>query len=591
MDEEATLPPRLRAGPKVRPGFKLEESKPEPAKAPLSSPSVEGVKPVSSPVLSTSPTTQQAESSGAPTPEDPALVSPLSLIASDKTDLAPVSEIVAHAAVDSVFFSRQFFKKTFRQTSPFFHRQIWGLLDDPTARYVNIQVQRDGAKTTLLRTYAAKRIAYGLSRTILYVGASQPKAKQSVRWLKRQIEWNTDFAQTFGLRKGSTWSDEQLEIIHGPSGHPVWVLALGITGSVRGINLDDYRPDLIIVDDVMNEENSATPEQRVKISNLVLAALKESLSPASETPDAKMVLLNTPQDFEDLSVEALRDTQFRSARFGCWTPETENLPVEFQESAWPERYPSEVLREEKLAAISRNKYSLFAREKECLLVTAETCAFRPEWIQYFGEGEVEGEPPANETWRIIVIDPVPPPSDLQIAKGLLKKDFEAISVVGRCKGKYYVLETIYNRGHDPSWTIATFFNLCAKWNPRKVIVETVAYQAVLAWLLRKAMEKAGRYWMIEEFKDKRKKIDRIKQGLNGVLSEGQLYVRKNQTTLISQIIHYPGKNPEGTHDDVIETVAIGCQSLMKGFIGEVPEDTYKYSEDQVPALEYARGAP
>ncbi len=125
---------------------------------------------------------------------------------------ASLSEIVAYAALDSIFFCRHFFPKTFRQESPGFHRDIWELLDDPTARYINIQVQRDGAKTTLLRSYAAKRIAYGLSRTILYIGASQDKAKASVGWLKTQIERNKLFTSTFGLSASrNNWTNERLQ--------------------------------------------------------------------------------------------------------------------------------------------------------------------------------------------------------------------------------------------------------------------------------------------------------------------------------------------------------------------------------------------
>jgi len=561
--------------------------------SPASSDSGGGASPVASPPLSSKVGVQEAEVvKPALPPANPPFLSKVSPEPPPAGNYATVSEVVEHAALDSIFFCRHFFPKTFRQESPQFHRDIWELLDDPTARYINVQVQRDGAKTTLLRAYAAKRIAYGLSRTILYIGASQEKAKASVGWIKKEIERNELFTRTFGLQKTSrNWTAEKLQINHAAEGIPIWVLALGITGSVRGINLDDYRPDLIIVDDVVGDDNASTEEQRLKIKDLVLGALKESLSPASETPDAKMIILNTPRDFEDVSQKALKDTQFRSARFGCWTPETEDLPVEMQESSWPERYPTAVLRAEKEAAIARNELSIFAREKECRLITPETSSFRQEWLNYFGPGEAEPEPPRHEMWVELVIDPVPPPSEVQIAKGLMGKDFEALTVVGRWRNKYYVLETIYNRGHQPNWTVATFFELCNRWHPRKVIVEAVAYQATLAWLLREGMRRTGRFYPMEEFKDKRKKLDRIKDGLSGPASNGALYVRKSQSAFISQFIHFPGKNPDGTHDDVLETVAIGVTSLSKGMIGDVPDDHYIRDEERIPALASYRGAP
>ena len=504
---------------------------------------------------------------------------------------ATLSELVQHCALDSVFFCKHFFPKAFRQDAPAFHRDIWALLDDPDARYVNIQVMRGGAKTTLLRAYMAKRIAYGLSRTILYIGASEKKAHSSIDWIKRQVLYNRPFAQTFGLSAGKPWTNEEARINHGTEGHSVTVMALGITGSVRGINIDDHRPDLIINDDVIKDDNAATDMQRLKINELIMGAVKESLAPPSEVPDAKMVIINTPQDFEDLSQLALKDPQFRSARFGCWTAETENLPLELQESSWPARWTSDYWRSEKRAAIARNMLSTFARENECSLITPETSSFRAEWLQYFGPGESEPEPPRHETWVEIVVDPVPPPSEIQIAKGLVGKDFEAITAVGRWRNKYYVLETVYNRGHQPNWTVAELFQMCNRWKPRKIIVESVAYQRTLAWLIREGMKTTGRYYPVEEFVDKRKKLDRIKDGLSGPAANGALFIRRTQQTLISQFIHFPGKNPDGTHDDVLETVAIGVTSLSKGAVGDIMVDDYAYSEKEIPRLEYARGAP
>ena len=502
-----------------------------------------------------------------------------------------ISELVALGATDSLFFCKTWFPKTFRQDFSLYHREVWDTLDDPRRRLVNIILPRDGAKTTTLRAFAAKRIAYGISRTVVYVGKSERHARRSVRWIRRQIEANRAFSAAFGLSPGQPWTDEELHILHGPEEHSVWILAIGITGSARGINIDDNRPDLIVVDDVINGENSATAEQREKIYELVMADLKDSLARQTEAPDAKMALLNTIQDFDDVSQRALKDPEFSSVRFGCWTPETENLATEHRESSWPAAYPSEQLRAERRAAIRRNKLSIFTREKECKLTSSETCSFRHEWLQYYGEGHREAEPPRGGRWVEMAIDPVPPPTEIQIRQGFAKKDYEAFVVACRWDGGYYVLDTAYNRGHEPNWTIDTFFRLCIKYNPRKVIVETVAYQKTLEWILRQAMRERGQFWVITPFDDKRAKLDVIVDGLSGPASNGLLYVRPEQTELISQFLHYPGKNPEGDHDDVLNAAAIVIASLARGQISLLLENQYQALEDSIPALEYERGAP
>lgn len=507
-------------------------------------------------------------------------------------------EAIRLGAVDSIFFNRLWFPKTFRQEPAIFHPDIYALLDDPSKRYINIQVCRDGAKTTILRAYSAKRVAYGLSHTILYVAINETKAIQSVGWLKHQIETNKAFCRAFGLSMGKPWTDVHICIVRrvpSKDGEKVVedkvnVIAFGATSGVRGTNIEDHRPDLIIVDDVIDDENSATSEQRLKVKVRILGAIKESLAPRSEVSDAKMVLLNTPQDFEDVSEDAKKDKQFVSASFGCWTKETEDLPVEEQESSWPARYPTMELRQEKEAALARNMYSVFAKEKECKLIVPEENAFRSDWLKFFGIGEAVPEPPRHEMWIEIAVDPVPPPSKQQLEQGLKRKDYEAFAVVGRWRGDYYVLETVANRGHEPNWTVNTFFELCNRWSPRKVLVEAVAYQATLAWLLRQGMKKTARYWAIEEFKDKRQKYKRIVDGLSGVASEGHLYVRRSQTMFLGQFQHYPGKNPQGQFDDVLEAVAVATGSLQRGFVGDVPENHYEMQESEYEELEYG-GAP
>lgn len=504
-----------------------------------------------------------------------------------------IAEVIQLGAVDPLFYNQVWFPKTFRQAPALFHPTLYSILDNPQNRYINIQVFRDGAKTTMLRGYAGRRISYGLSRTVLYIGANETKAKQSVSWLKHQVESNHLWAQAFGLKKSRPWSDEQICILHGIEQHPVNVLAFGITGGFRGINLDDYRPDLIILDDVISDENAANETQREKIINLALGAVKYSLARRTEVPDAKLVILNTPLDFADLSEMAKKDPQFVSASFGCWTEETKDLAIEEQESSWPAAFPSEELRAEKRASIARNKYSIFAREKECNLIVPEDHVFRPEWLQYFGEpGDAMGEPEPDECWVEMAIDPVPPPSEQQLRDGLKRKDYESIAVGGRWKGKYFLLDQVHNRGHDPIWTVNTVFQLAMRWRVRKIIVETVAYQRTLEWLLREAMKRTGRYWLLQPFDDKRKKFHRITDALSGIASEGALYVRRSHTAFITQFTHFGGLNPDGNFDDDLEAAAVVMHSLSKGWVGDVADDwMYDQREGAYDELPDYRGAP
>lgn len=500
-----------------------------------------------------------------------------------------IDEYLQLLAVSQEFFNREMFPDTVGQESPGFHREMDDILDNPEHRFVNFQIFRGGAKTTKIRTYMAKRIGFAISRTIVIVGKSEGHAILTVGWIKRQVMRNKKYAKTFGLEKGDKWAEGIIQIRNTVAGCDIWVLAYGLTGSTRGINIDDHRPDLILVDDVVDDENALTQESRLKTNALVHGALKNSLAPRSEKPSAKMAIAQTPIDPEDVSCAALTNPEFKSLRFGCWTRETEGLNLEQRISAWPVRFPSAELRQMKLHAMASNTLSIFAREMECQLITPETAAFRGEWLQYYDEGSL---PPRHEMMVVMIIDPVPPPSEVQLAKGLVGKDYEAFAVMGRWRGNIYLLDSVYNKGHDPSWTLSEFARLVSKWNPRSVHVESVAYQRTLGWLIKQAMKQTGRYVMIDEFVDRRAKDVKIKDGLLGVASQRALFVDKNKhTEFISQFTSYGALGGSRNPDDVIETVALGATILQRGSVAGDEVGGLYLDDSHIPSLDEYRGAP
>jgi len=498
-----------------------------------------------------------------------------------------LSELVELGAIDGDLFAETFFPRTMRMKSPPFSKKVWDVLDS-NSRLVSLQLFRGAGKTTRCRVFAARKIAYGQARTILWIGKSQDKAIASVRWLRKQIEFNRFFSQTFQLKPGVKWQDVECEIFHGIDEIPITILAYGITGPIRGVNIDDYRPDLILLDDIIDEEIASSDIQCAQIEELVYGAVLNSLAPATEAPDAKMVLLNTPMARNDISMKSLHDPSWLSLRISCWTPETAELPLYERESSWEERFPTTTLLKDKEDAIARNKVSTWTREMECKITARETAPFLTEWLRYYDDID-----PEKSAYTIMIIDPVPPPSEQELKKGLKDKDYECLTIMSRIGSNFYLREYSFNKGHDPQWTIAEFFRLAGKYRPRRIYVEAVAYQQTLVWLFKKAMQQQRRYYVIEEMRDKRKKFNRIVDGLAGPSAEGRLYVKKDQVEFIDQFIDY---SPAISHDDIIETVAVGCEKLSGYAAASVDDDENEWDmlleeEKDLPKLTYKRGAP
>lgn len=493
-------------------------------------------------------------------------------------------ELVKLCAVDSELYARTFFSNAFRKPSPSFAREIWAPLEDPTIRLVNLVCFRGSSKTTRLRTFASKRIAYGISRTVLYIGASERDGIRSIQWLRTQVERNQLWSQTFGLTPGRKWEETQLEIHHKVFGHTVWCLAAGITGSLRGINFDDYRPDLIIVDDPQTDEMAATLEQREKVADLLLGAVKNSLAPASDEPNAKLAMAITPQHPEDISQQALKDTQWTSRVFPCWTKETIDLNTESQISSWEEQFPTITLRADKRAALQRNRLSIFSREMECRLISSELAQFRPTWLN------IRDMPQSGPqgSFAVLGIDPVPPPSERQMQKGLQGKDWEAHYVWGRHRGNYHLLDYARNRGHEPSWSVATALGLARKWRVARIVVDAVAYQRTLKWFIEQEMKRRGIYYSVVPLDDKMAKFARITNVLSGLATAGKLWIGPEHTIFAEQFAAY-GPTYSGNDDD-LDASAIALQDLSSPFLERVDADG-EVEFNEVEEFPFKRLAP
>ena len=90
------------------------------------------------------------------------------------------------------------------------------------------------------------------------------------------------------------------------------------------------------------------------------------------------------------------------------------------------------------------------------------------------------------------------------------------------------------------------------------MVESVAYQRTLAWLLRTAMSNRREYFPVEEVVDRRKKMDRILDSFNGLAAARRLFIRAEHHEFIDQFKAYP----DVPHDDILDAGAMAVKRLM-----------------------------
>lgn len=494
-------------------------------------------------------------------------------------------ELLNIGAVDTPFFCQHWFGRTTRQKFAPFHYEMFDALDNPSIRFFNEIIFRGGAKTSAGRMWMGKRISYNLSRTILYVGANEPKAVQTVKWIKRQVEFNHPWRTFFQLRKGMKWAENEIEIIHGVDEQPIYLLGVGITSnSLRGINFDDWRPDLIFLDDVFTDENCVSEDSRQKLENLIGGAVKNSLAPRVDNPNAKMVMMNTPQHPEDYSQKAKKTEEWFTLEHGCWTLETADLPIDHQISAWESRHPTEDLRKEKRDAERTNSLHTFLREKEVRLTSPDNAAFKPEWLKFWDEND---KPRPSRGTIVISIDPVPPLMPHAIAKNLQKKDFEAIAACMRSEGNYYLLGYAQSKGHQLTWLTQMVVAFIAEYRPMKLIIEGNAAQTAIAILVQQELARVGIHIYIQCKPSTQPKYNSITSAFSGIGFAGKLFCSKHHVDFINNFKLYP----QVPHDDLLDAVAKGMSDLISPLLEMVDGEDAHFSDPNQRELKIVRRVP
>lgn len=467
-----------------------------------------------------------------------------------------LKDAVMLGARSGSFFGKYFLPESFTLKGGVYHDMFWDVLDDAESRYVGIEVFRDGGKTTMVRTAMLKAICYGVYRCILLVSESAGHSEKSLEWVRKKIERRADvWYQIFGIKIGTVANKERLDIIHDrvrdEHGNPITIslLAMGITGQIRGVNLDDQRPELIIGDDIANEENTNSPQACEKLNNLFFGSLQNCLASASMNKFARIILIGTRLNPDDPLAKAKADSQYKYFSFSVFT--------EDGKSSWESKWTTGQLLKDKQSAIERRQLNVWLREKEGKLVKSDQQMFVEDWLKIVPRASL----PLQDMRFVISVDPVPPPSEKQIKEGYKYKDFEVWSVIGFTNHAAYLVEQVAHHGHNSNWSCVQAEELIVKYrkNLDGVGVESVGYQRTLAHLIREHLQKKGLYVPIHEIDDRRNKSIRIQDTLGTLGYGGRLVIASECVKFISEYINYPGVD----HDDHLDSAAMAIQTFAK----------------------------
>jgi predicted phage terminase large subunit-like protein len=308
--------------------------------------------------------------------------------------------------------TRSLSEDTSNRLKPFINERYHSLLR-PTEKLVGamfVEPREHGKTVRWSFAYVLWSIVTGKNRYALLIGASGDAARENLINIKIELEENELLLNDFMDLKGNVWRDDRIELKN-----DTCIQAKGSGASMRGTRFRQYRPDLIILDDVLKDDAVDSPSQRDKISRW----LKRVVFNLGKT--AFVIWVNTIFHSDDpisrliAEVEVGTLKRWIAVRLSCLRPDGTPL--------WPEYWSAEALEEKR----EQLGFDSFSTEWMNEPLSDEQRIIQRSWIKNHEYREL---PPANELRYFNGVDP---------ATGKHDRTAEIPIAVHRKTGIIYVL--------------------------------------------------------------------------------------------------------------------------------------------------------
>jgi hypothetical protein len=326
---------------------------------------------------------------------------------------------------------------------------------------------------------------------------------------------------------------------------------VGIDGQTRGLNIDDFRPDFILGDDIADDLNSANQGPRQSVIDTWTGSIEKSLAPKSENKFAKILLLQTPICEGDI-VDAIRkDPRYRVFHMPIFDKDGE--------STWPARWTTEELQRDKDAHVKSGKLRMWMREMELEFVDASHQLLPSRWLKWN-----DALPDVSEGFVYIAVDPTPPPKPGAPKPVDMKLDDTAVIAMLATPTRRVLLDRKTIKSPNDNEILEIIFDFVARWKPFKVVIETVLFARVLAGSVIKEQQSRQIFFAVHAVEDKRAKPVRLVSEINkwcGAETGGEsrcIELPSYMTDIYSQWVGYDG-NPS-KHDDLIDAISLGLMN-------------------------------
>lgn len=448
------------------------------------------------------------------------------------------------------------------------HEELFPLLqqsiDNGKADNLCFAAPRGNAKSTLISFALPLWCAvYKKKHYIIIVSDTSGQADDFLQNIKNELEDNELLKYDFGDLTGIVWTNSDIILKNDTR-----IQALGAGKKVRGRRYKQWRPDLIIGDDLENDENVKSPDQRKKMEEWH----KKALSKAGDERTDK-IIVGTVLHYDSLLSTILKNPIYKSKKYKAviewsssplwldWERIITNLdnPSRIEE-AWTffQAHEEEMLKGTHVLWPTKESYynlmvqriadgpAAFSSEKQNEPLSDDERRFHPDWIHYYDDSEILGKDLYTVGW----VDP---------SMGKARGDYSAIVALGMdSNGIVYCLAADLQKRHPDliaSDTLAHHLTFRFK----EFGVEINQFQEFFKDTLQTKAEEEKVDIPITGIRQHSDKTLRI-QSLQPDIKNGRLRFKRHdpgQMKLIEQLVNFPSAD----HDDGPDALE-GAMSLL-----------------------------
>ena len=442
---------------------------------------------------------------------------------------------------------------------PDFHEWVMSLMNSSAYEAIAIAIPRDHAKTTLAKLTAVHHFIYTAHRFLIYVSNTSTIAVNAVRDIANFIR-----SPLCKSVYGEAVFTEAKEAVGNYTLHwcnkIIIIRALGAGQQVRGMNVDNQRPDLAIVDDLESAEEGES-------NKLGYEPLKKwfygTFAKAMDRRKSKIIQIGNLVSTKSILNDHLKSPYWKSVCMAVITEDGHTL--------WPARWTITQLRMELLRYIQEGQLYTWLAEMMNMPTTQANKILDPNNLAITVPAD-----PGDESLilRCITVDPA--------ITDNMGHAHAAVVCVHVFNGAYWQLaEKRSQYGATVYDLYNTIMELALRWKVRVVGVESVAFQTALIHVCEHEAASAGyRHMEFVPVKTYQKaKSDRILAWV-AMIKRGMYRFSINDYDLLQQIQEYD-LNSKKNKDDEIDCCAYVVQ-MISLYLDRIA-DIMKPEEEQAVA--------